>query len=245
MTGGSGVAILAVGGVFYPLLRKEGYSESFALGLVTISGSIGLLFPPSLPLIIYGINGSKYLGSYAIKDLFIAGFVPGFFMIFLVSLWVIYQTRKENISKHTFVLPKALKSLWGGKWELLIPLLVLFLILSSFATLVEASAILVLYILGVETLFYRDLSWKKISKIVLDSASLVGGILLILGVSLGFSSYLVDAQVPENFLRFMSRFVESKYVFLLMLNICLLITGAFMDIFFCNYNFTSTYSTSW
>ena len=121
--------------------------------------------------------------------------------------------------------------MWLGKWEAIIPFLVLFLIFSSFSTLVEASAILVLYILCVEFFIHKDLTFKKIVKIIQDSASLIGGVLLILGVSLGFSSYLVDAQVPEKFLAYVSKVITSKYVFLFVLNICLLIAGAFMDIF--------------
>lgn len=226
LTGGSGVTILALGGILYPLLRKEGYSDLFSLGLITVSGSLGLLFPPSLPAIIFGVTA-----GVSIKDIFIAGLIPGFILIFSVAGWSILQERKRKRLVDKISLPDILNAVWQAKWEMLIPIIVLFGIFSGFTTLVETAALIVFYVFIVEVFIFKDLKISDFPKIVLDCATLIGGVLIILGVAMGLTSYLVDAQIPILLLGWVKSAVTSKFVFLLMLNIFLLAVGCLMDIF--------------
>jgi len=226
LTGGSGVTILAMGGLLAPLLIQEGYSRSFALGLVTVSGSLGLLFPPSLPAIIYGVTA-----GVSIKSIFIAGIVPGTLLVGTIALWAIRQGKLDHVTKRKFNPGKAIRILWQTKWEAIIPAGVLVGIFSGFTTLVETAALTTVYVIIVETLVYRDLKAKQIPKIIIDCSTLIGGVLIILGVAMGLTSYLVDAQIPMLLLDWMKETVSSKYVFLIMLNIFLLLTGCLMDIF--------------
>jgi len=226
MTGGSGVTILALGGLLYPMLRKEGYSELFSLGLITVGGSLGLLFPPSLPLIIYSVSA-----GISVKDAFIAGFLPGTLLIVLIGIWAVYQGKVQHVERIPFSPKKIIQSTKGTFWEILIPIFILFGIFTGFMTLVETAATLVIYVLVVEIYVYKDLSWKNIPKIIVDCTALVGGVLIILGVAMGLTSYLVDAQVPLKLLAWVKATISSKYAFLLMLNILLLLVGCLMDIF--------------
>jgi len=226
MTGGSGVTILALGGLLYPMLRKEGYSELFSLGLITVAGSLGLLFPPSLPLIIYSVSA-----GVSVKDTFIAGFLPGTLLIVLIGIWAVYQGKLQNIERIPFNWKKLLSSSKETIWEILIPIFILFGIFTGFMTLVETAAVLVIYTLIVEIYIYKDLKWKNIPKIIVDCTSLIGGVLIILGVAMGLTSYLVDAQVPLMLLTWVKSAIASKYAFLLMLNVLLLLVGCLMDIF--------------
>jgi len=226
MTGGSGVTILALGGLLYPMLRKEGYSEMFSLGLITVGGSLGLLFPPSLPLIIYSVSA-----GVSVKDAFLAGILPGSLLIVLISIWAVYQGKVQKIERMPFNLKKVISSTKETIWEILIPIFILFGIFAGFMTLVETAAVLVIYVLIIEIYVYKDLTWKKIPKIVIDCTTLIGGVLIILGVAMGLTSFLVDAQIPLKLLAWVKTVISSKYVFLLMLNILLLLVGSLMDIF--------------
>ena len=226
LTGGSGVTILALGGLLYPLLRKSGYSELFSLGLITVSGSLGLLFPPSLPAIIYSVTA-----GVSVKDVFIAGLIPGTLLVVFVAGWAIFRGEKERIKLRSFQWDSTVKCLWIAKWELIIPILILYGVFGGFTTLVETAAITVVYILIIETLIYRDLPLNSLPKIVVDCATLVGGVLIILGVAMGVTSYLVDAQIPMHLLSWVKETISSKYIFLLLLNGLLLLVGCMMDIF--------------
>jgi len=226
LTGGSGVTILALGGLLYPLLRKSGYSELFSLGLITVSGSLGLLFPPSLPAIIYSVTA-----GVSVKDVFIAGLIPGTLLVTFVAGWAILRGEKERIKVQSFQWDSTVKSLWIAKWELIIPILILYGVFGGFTTLVETAAITVVYILIIETLIYKDLPLNSLPKIVVDCATLVGGVLIILGVAMGVTSYLVDAQIPMHLLSWVKETISSKYIFLLLLNGLLLLVGCMMDIF--------------
>ncbi|MEE8335255.1 MAG: TRAP transporter large permease subunit [Candidatus Neomarinimicrobiota bacterium] len=226
LTGGSGVTILALGGLLYPLLIKEGYSKTFALGLITVAGSLGLLFPPSLPAIIYGITA-----GVSVKDIFIGGLIPGTLLVILVAGWAIYQGKHQAVRKHEFNFKQILDVLWKSRWEILIPFIILFGIFGGFTTLVETAAIAVLYIIIIEIFVYKDLSVKALPGIIINCTTLIGGVLIILGVAMGLTSYLVDAQVPTQLLIWVKSAVHSKYTFLIMLNIFLLIVGSLMDIF--------------
>jgi C4-dicarboxylate transporter, DctM subunit len=226
MTGGSGVTILALGGLLYPMLRKEGYSELFSLGLITVAGSLGLLFPPSLPLIIYSVSA-----GISVKDAFIAGLLPGTLLIVLIGIWAVYQGKVQKIERVPLKWKKVFSSTKETIWEILIPFFILFGIFAGYTTLVETAAILVIYVLIVEIYIYKDLQWKNIPKIVIDCTALIGGVLIILGVAMGLTSFLVDAQIPLKLLAWVKTAISSKYVFLLMLNILLLLVGSLMDIF--------------
>jgi tripartite ATP-independent transporter DctM subunit len=226
LTGGSGVTILALGGLLLPMLLKDGYSRSFSLGLITVSGAIGLLFPPSLPLIIYGVTA-----GVSVKDVFIGGLVPGMLLIVLISSWSVYQGKKKNVKLRKFIPKIAIQTSWDTKWELFLPLLILLGVFGGFTTLVETAALTVLYILIVEMFIYKDINTKDLNRIITECATLIGGVLIILGVAMGLTSYLVDAQVPMLILSWAKIAIANKYVFLLLLNVFLLMVGCLMDIF--------------
>ena len=225
LTGGSGVTILALGAILYPILVEEGYSEVFSLGLITTAGSLGLLFPPSLPAIIYSVTA----GINPI-DLFKQGFLPALFLLLVVVSYGFYH-RPPKQKKIKFSLKDSMQALSVAKWEIVIPILIVLGLFSGFATLVECAALLVIYVLFVELYVYKDININDIPKIVIDCATLVGGVLIILGFAMGFTGYLVDAQIPLKILHFAQQAIESKIIFLLALNILLLIVGCIMDVF--------------
>ena len=226
LTGGSGVTILALGGLLVPLLIKEGYTKSFSIGLITVSGSIGLLFPPSLPVIIYGITA-----GISIKSVFLAGLIPGLVLITFISFWALYQGKTSNIVLEKFNFKKAIKICWGTKSELSIPFLIILGIFGGFTTLVEAASIIVIYILIIEIFVLKDIDIWDLPRIIKECSSLIGGVLIILGVAMGLTSYLIDAQIPDLLLEQAKILINSKLLFLLLLNIFLLIVGCLMDIF--------------
>jgi tripartite ATP-independent transporter DctM subunit len=226
-TGGSGVTILALGGLMFPALLAEQYPERFSLGLLTASGSLGLLWPPALPLILYGI-----VGNVPIEDLFIGGLIPGLLMATLTAAWGVRQGAKSGIARQGFRLATAGRALWTAKWELLLPVIVLVAIFGGFATLVETSAIAAFYVLLVKTIVHRDISsLRQLFHTVRDCVVLVGGVMIILGAAMGFTSWLVDAQVPTRFLEWVQLHVHSPWLFLLGLNVFLLVVGSVMEVF--------------
>ena len=226
-TGASGVTIIALGGLLYPILSNEGYSEKFSLGLITTSGSLGLLFPPSLPIILYGM-----VTGVDIEKLFIAGIIPGFFLILILSIYSIKNGAGSSKVVKKFDAKEAWAAFKGSWLEVLLPIGVLVGIYSGKTTTTEAAAVTAFYILIIECFIYRDLSlFKDIPRVIKDSMSLVGGILLILCCALGFTNWLVDEEIPMEILRFMQEYLTNKYSFLLFLNIFLLIVGSLMDIF--------------
>ncbi len=226
LTGGSGVTILALGGLLYPLLIKEGYNELFSLGLITVAGSLGLLFPPSLPVILFGVTA-----GVSVKDIFIAGFIPGMILVLAVASWAIFQEKSQNRETQPLKLKNISDALWEAKWEMFIPFLVLFGIFGGFTTLVETAALMVFYTFVIEVFVYKDLKMSEFPRIVLACATLIGGVLIILGVAMGLTSYLVDAQIPSLLLDWVKTTISSKFIFLFMLNILLLAVGCLMDIF--------------
>ena len=225
-TGASGVTIIALGGLLYPILSNEGYTEKFSLGLITTSGSLGLLFPPSLPIILYGL-----VATVDIDKLFLAGIIPGTILIVILSAWSIYNGR-GSLTRKEFSTTELWESFKGCWWEAILPVGVLTAIYSGFTTTTEAAAVTAFYILIIECFVYKDLSFTKdIPRVIRDSMALVGGILLILCCALGFTNYLVDEDVPLQILEIMQTYLDNKYSFLLFLNLFLLIVGAMMDIF--------------
>ena len=226
-TGASGVTILSLGGLLLPVLTQAQYTRRFSLGLLTASGSIGLLFPPSLAVILYAVYSRT-----PINELFLGGFLPGILLVGLVALWGVRHGRFADRAKQPFDAVEAWRSVNAAKWELLLPVVVIGGIFGGIVTLVEAAAVTVLYAFVVECLVYRDLSIsRQLLGVGADCATLVGGVLLILAVALGFTNYLIDAQVPDLALEWVQEHIESKYVFLLVLNLLLLVVGCMMDIF--------------
>ena len=225
LTGGSGVTILALGAILYPILIHDGYSKQFSLGIITTAGSLGLLFPPSLPAIIYSVTaGINPL------ELFKQALIPAIFLMSIMFFYGLYKRPKSKTFER-FVFKDAFETAKIAKWEIAIPLLIILSLFSGFATLVESAALLVLYVLTVELYIFKDISFKNLPKIIIDCSTLVGGVLIILGFAMGFTGYLVDAQIPLKILNFVQSTISSKIIFLLALNILLLIVGCLMDVF--------------
>jgi C4-dicarboxylate transporter DctM subunit len=226
-TGASGVTIIALGGLLYPILIQEGYSERFSLGLITTCGSLGLLFPPSLPIILYGI-----IAKVDIDQLFLAGLVPGFVLMIILGSYAVYQARGIKKKAQKFSWSEFRGALWEARWELPLPVFVLGGIYGGFVTATEASALSAFYVLIANCFFTKDLSLTKdMPRVIVESLTLVGAILLILCCALGLTNYLVDEEIPMKILAAMRTFITNKYLFLFVLNIFLLIVGCLMDIF--------------
>ena len=233
-TGASGVTILALGGLLMPVLLGAGYTERSALGLVTGSGGLGLLFPPSLPLILYAVvaNANAGAGEVTIKRMFLGGLGPGLLLVTMASLMGIWLGPKKQAEATPFDGAEAGRAIWAAKWELLLPVVALAALFGGLATPVEAAAVTALYAFVVETFVHRDFKRaSEIPRVMAEAGLLVGGVLLILGVALGFTNYLVDAQVPTHAVEWVTGVVKSKYAFLLALNLCLLAVGCMMDMY--------------
>ena len=226
ITGGSGVTILALGGLLMPMLIKDGFSKDFSLGLITVSGSIGLLFPPSLPLIIYGVTA-----GVSIKSIFLGGIIPGLLILVIVASWAIFSSKRQSVAVYDFKINNIKSALIDSKWEIAIPFIIMFGIFGGYMTLVETAAISALYVLFITVVIYRDISFSKVGNILIDCCALIGGVLIILGVAMGLTSYIIDAEVPMTLLEWVKTNISSKYIFLILLNVFLLIVGCMMDIF--------------
>ncbi len=226
-TGASGVTIIALGGLLYPILIQEGYSEKFSLGLITTCGSLGLLFPPSLPIILYGI-----IAKVDIDKLFLAGLIPGFVLMVILGAWAVFNARDIKKRKHELSFREIKSSIWEARYEIPLPVFVLGGIYGGFLTATEAAALSAFYVLVVNTIFTKDLSFSRdLPKVIVESLTLVGAILLILCCALGLTNYLVDEEIPMKILEAMRTLITNKYLFLFVLNIFLLIVGCLMDIF--------------
>lgn len=232
-TGASGVTIVALGALLYPALTQAGYREHFSLGLVTTSGSLGLLLPPSLPLILYGIIAQQ-MGTgpeVRFEDLFLAGLLPALLMIVILSVYSLWTNRMSPVPGAGFSFSEAAAAVRESIWEIPLPVIVLGGIYSGIFAVSEAAAVTAVYVLIVETLIYREIPFRRLGKILRDSMVMVGGIILILGVSLAFTNYLIDIQAPMKLFTLCQSFVTSKLLFLILLNLFLLILGAILDIF--------------
>ena len=230
-TGASGVTIVALGALLYPALSRAGYKENFSLGLITTSGSLGLLFAPSLPLILYGIIVQQ-LGvgrPLTVDELFLAGILPGLLMLVVLSVWSVWSSRVQTLQRFSW--QEARQALREALWELPLPVIVLGGIYSGYFAVSEAAAVTVLYVFIVEVFIYREIPLPKLPGIVRESMVMVGAILMILGVSLASTNYLVDAQIPTKLFELVKANISDKLTFLILLNIFLLILGTMLDIF--------------
>jgi len=225
-TGASGVTIIALGAILYPALKHDGYPDKFNLGLVTSSGSLGLLFAPSLPLILYGV-----IAEVSIDSLFLAGILPGLVMLVMLSIWSLWVNRADRKPVGTFSWKAAGAAIRESAWELPLPFVVLGGIYSGFLAVSEAAAVTALYVLIVEVLIHREIPLKELPRIMRSSMVLVGGILIILGVSLASTNYMIGAGIPQMLLEYVANLVTSPVSFLILLLVFLLILGAILDIF--------------
>ncbi|VAW56353.1 TRAP-type C4-dicarboxylate transport system, large permease component [hydrothermal vent metagenome] len=226
-TGASGVTIIALGGLLYPLFMQANYSEKFSLGLLTSSGSLGLLFPPSLAILLYGI-----VSGTSIDELFLAGIVPGLLLLVMLSLYSYKSARVWHEPCHPFSFAKLRSAINKTKWDIFLPLLVITGIFGGFVTVAEAAAVTAAYALFIETIIYKEIKLQAdLPKILIDTATLVGSILIILGVAMGLTNLLIDTQLPTKLLALIESHIDSQLQFLLLLNIFLLVIGAMMDIF--------------
>ena len=225
-TGASGVTILALGGLLAIILEKAGYPKRFTVGLLTASGSIGLLFPPSLPVIIYGV-----IAQTSIKDMFVGGLLPGLFMVVSVAVIGVVYSWKHDVPRHPLRVREAAAAFRESFWEMLLPLLVFGLYFGGIVSLQESAAAALLYVWIIETFVKKDLRIRDLRRVFLNSVPIIGGVLIILALANGLSYYIIDAQIPQKLTTWVAAQIHSPYVFLLLLNLALLVVGCFMDIY--------------
>jgi tripartite ATP-independent transporter DctM subunit len=240
-TGGSGVTIVAMGGLLMPALMAVGFRERYSLGLLTTSGSLGFLFPPSLPMILYcfvATQAASGLGLPAgatpdVDKLFLAGLLPGIFLIVLLGVMAMLQGTGTRVRRTSFRdgMRDVLPAVREAAWEIPLPFVILGGIFGGKLTVTEAATVTAIYALVVEVLIYRDIPWSKVPAIAIESMTLVGAILMILGCAMGLTNWLVDAEIPMRLLDWIRAFITSKFAFLLVLNVFLLIIGSLMEIF--------------
>jgi tripartite ATP-independent transporter DctM subunit len=227
ITGATGITIIALGGLLLPALISEKYHEDFSLGLITTSGSLGLHFPPSLPIILYG-----FVSGVQIEDLFVAGFIPGILMVGILCLFAVVMGKRWSLERPAFKISELLAATKEAAWELPIPILILIGIFSGFCTATEAAALTVTYVIIIKTFVFKEMHIiRDMPNIMVESMKMVGGIMIILGAALGFTNFLVDAFIPMKILHAMEGVVQTRIGFLLILNIFLLLVGCMMDIF--------------
>jgi C4-dicarboxylate transporter, DctM subunit len=226
LTGATGLTIIALGGLLFPALRQQKYPERFSLGLLTTSGTLGLLFPPSFPLILYGI-----VAQTSIDQLFMAGILPGALLVLLLSLYSGWEGLRSDVARPRFTFRELGGAVREAIWEFPLPFVVLGGIYGGYVAVSEAAVLTVLYVLIVEMLVYRDVKFKDLKPITIKGSILVGGILIILGVSFGLTNSLINEEIPSRLLDFMKGHVESPHAFLLWLNIFLLAAGCILGMF--------------
>lgn len=233
-TGASGVTILALGGLVYPMLVKDHYPTGFSLGLVTAAGSLGLLFPPSLPVLLYSVSASAPGSGIAVgvDQLYIGGLLPGLFLVVLVSLYGIWQGRRSKAPRQPFEWKEARSALWAAKLDLFLPVVVMLPFMLGLATVVEAAALGAAYALIVELVVFRDVHpIRQMPGALVHAAALVGAVVVLLGVAMGLTNYLVIVEVPTKLLDWVKLHIESRWVFLLVLNGLLLVLGSVLEIY--------------
>lgn len=226
-TGATGVTILALGGLLFQILQQNGYEERYALGLITATGALGLLFPPSLPVILLGV-----VSHVSILDLFLAGLLPGLLMVGAVAAYAVYMGARMETARPRFDAREAAAALWHAKWELLLPVLLIWGLFGGYMTVLETAAAVVIYALGIELLVHRELSLRgEFPKVLLHSAALIGAIFMVLITAMGLTNYVVDAEIPTQLASWAGEHVPSRGMFLLIVNLVLLAVGCFLDIY--------------
>lgn len=225
-TGATGVTIFALGGLLYPALIADRYSEKFTLGLITTSGSLGLLFPPSVPLILYGV-----IAGTPIDRLFLAGILPGVLMLVLLVLYSMAKSPPRHPEGRTAERTSLRTALMAAAWELPLPVIVLGGIYGGIFVASEAAAVTAFYVLLVEVAIHRDIAWSRLPQIMVHSMMLFGGILVVLAASMASTNFLIDQQVPMRLFELVRHYISSKYTFLIVLNLFLLVVGVLLDIF--------------
>ena len=230
-TGASGVTIIALGALLYPALKESGYGDNFSLGLITSSGSLGVLFAPALPLILYGVIAQQQgVGkSFTIDQLFLAGILPCLLMLFMLSVWGVWQNRGQQL--HPFSAAEALAAIREAIWEIPLPVLVLGGIYGGYFAVSEAAAATALYVIIVEVFIYREIPFKQLPRVMRESMILVGAIMVILGASMASTNALIDAQVPSRIFAVLREHISNPLTFLALLNVFLLFLGTMLDIF--------------
>jgi tripartite ATP-independent transporter DctM subunit len=231
-TGGSGVTIIALGGLVYPILRRDGYSEGFSLGLVTASGSLGLLFPPSLPVLLYSIVASTSEQTVAVDSLYIAGLLPGLLLVVLTAAYGIVVGRRAGRERQPFTWTEVGRATWLAKWELILPVLVVTLFMTGLSTMLQTAAAALAYAVVIECFVTRDLHiFRSLPQALLKAGALMGAVLILLSIAMGLTIYLVDVQLPDQLLTWVKTHVESPFTFLLALNVLLLVLGSVVEIY--------------
>lgn len=224
-TGASGVTILGLGGLLLPILVGAGYTEAFALGLITTAGSLGMLFPPSLPVILYGV-----VSHTPIDKMFIGGILPGVVLIVLVAAYGVVVGLKQEQKRQEFSREELIAAIKDARYELLLPVIVFTGIFGGLVTLTEAAAITVLYVLLVEVVLNKKLTLTgDVPAVMVESATVVGGLLIIFGVALGLTSYMVDAEIPMQLASWVKDNIEQRWIFILAINFFLLVVGSLME----------------
>jgi C4-dicarboxylate transporter DctM subunit len=226
LTGATGLTIIALGGILLPAMKRGRYAENFSLGLLTTSGTLGLLFPPSLPLIIYAI-----VAKVRIDHLFIAGILPGILLVVMLSAFSVYRSVRTDVPKTKFKFNEVGIAIRETLWVLPLPVVVLGGIYSGYFAVSEAAAITAVYVLLTEVVIYRDIRLRQLPEIMKKSMVLVGGLLIILGAAMGLTNYLIDAEIPMQLLDFFKAHIENPILFLVVLNVFLLAIGCTMGIF--------------
>ncbi len=219
-TGASGVTIIALGGLIFPLLRRQGYPEDFSLGLITTTGSLGLMFPPSLPIILYAL-----VSKISIDKLFAAAAVPGLLLLAALSVYAFIVAKKKNVQPIPFSWEALRAATRAAIWEIPLPLIVIGGIYGGFFTASEAAAVMAFYVMVAEVLIYKDVPWRKLPEVARESMILVGAILIVLGCALGLTSYMIDQDIPGRIFAFLHEHVQSPWGFLALLNVFLLIVN--------------------
>jgi tripartite ATP-independent transporter DctM subunit len=231
-TGGSGITVIAIGGLVLPMLVKDGYPEGFSLGLVTAAGSLGLLFPPSLPVILYSVVAGTRDQNVPADLLYLAGLLPGILMIAMVAAYAVRRGRTLGIPRQPFSAAEVAKATWEAKWELGLPVFVVGLFMSGRASMVETAALAFVYAILVECFVTRDLPvFRSLPTALVKSSVLAGSVLILLSAAMGITSYIVDAQIPDTLVTWVKTHIESRHVFLLALNGLLIVVGCLVDIF--------------
>jgi tripartite ATP-independent transporter DctM subunit len=231
-TGGSGITVIAIGGLVLPMLLKDAYPEGFSLGLVTAAGSLGLLFPPSLPVILYSVVAGTRDQNVPADLLYLAGLLPGILMILMVAAYSVRRGQALGIERQSFSAAEVAKATWEAKWELTLPVFVVGLFMTGKTSMVETAALAFVYAIVVECFVTRDLHvFRTLPTALIKSSVLAGSVLILLSAAMGITSYIVDAQIPDTLVTWVKTHIESRWVFLLALNGLLIVVGCLVDIF--------------